>query len=176
MPGFAFPPGGRLGFASPPSQVLCSTKTALCPSRSTSLGARAPIPCLLRCVRGVPVGLVIRSKPPDRARACGRPVPQSGNVARRQVALPRSRVTPMVTCPALRPRGCPRHSPKRGWDCCLPATGNRRLSPRSCLEGYPAVHHYTHFGAPSRGLRPRSLQLRTPIPGRARGVHSRPAG
>lgn len=170
MPGVAFPPVGRLGFASPPSQVLCSTKTALCPSRSTSLGARAPIPCLLRCVRGVPVGLVIRSKPPDRARAFGRPVPQSGNVARRQVALPSSRGTLMDTCPALRPRWCPLHSPKRVWDCCLPATGNRRLFPPYVLEGYPAVHHYTLFGAPSRGLHPRSLQLRTPITGFAREV------
>jgi len=47
MPGLAFPPVGRLGLTSPPSPVLCSAKTALCPSRVASLVARGPIPCLL---------------------------------------------------------------------------------------------------------------------------------
>jgi hypothetical protein len=106
------------------------------------------------------------------ARAFGHPVPHSGNWARRQVALPSSRVTPVKTCPVLRPRWCPSHSPKRVWDCCLPVSGYRRLSPPYHPEGYPAVHHYTHFGTQSRGLPPRSLQLRTPIAGRARGVRS----
>jgi len=46
------------------------------------------------------------------------------------VALPSSRATPLDTCPALRPRWCPRHSPKRAQNCCLPARANRRLSPR----------------------------------------------
>ena len=57
-------------------------------------------------------------------------------------------------------------------DCCLPALANRRLSPLYHLEGYPPVHNYTHFGAPSRGLHPRSIQLRPPIAGCARGCHS----
>jgi hypothetical protein len=48
------------------------------------------------------------------------------------VALPRSRVTPLLTCPALRPRWCPAHSPWRTQDCGLPAHGNRRLSPPCC--------------------------------------------
>jgi hypothetical protein len=39
-------------------------------------------------------------------------------------------------------------------------------------EDYPVDHDFTYFGAPSRGLLPRSLQLRTPITGGARGVHS----
>jgi hypothetical protein len=47
------------------------------------------------------------------------------------VALPRSRVTPLMTCLALRSRWCPGHSPERTQDCCLPATANRRLSPPS---------------------------------------------
>ena len=50
------------------------------------------------------------------------------------MALPSSRVTPLHTCPALRPRWCPRLLPLRGWDCCLPATGNRRLSPHTALR------------------------------------------
>ena len=97
--------------------------------------------------------------------------PTPGMWSRRQGALPRSRVPPVAACPALRPRWCPRHSPYRVQDCCLPALANRRLLPRSRC-GYPAVHDYTYFGAPSRGLPPRSLQLRTPIAGLARGVHS----
>ena len=124
----------------------------LYPSRVASLVARFPIPCLLRSVRGIPLGLVVWSKPPDHARAFGHPVPHSGNWARRQVALPRSRVTPVKTCPALRPRWCPDHSPSRLQDCCLPAGKNRRLSPLYSLEGYPCVHNDILFGAPSRGL------------------------
>jgi len=37
--------------------------------------------------------------------------PTPGFVTRRQVALPSSRVTPMETCPALRPRWCPEPLP-----------------------------------------------------------------
>jgi hypothetical protein len=123
-----------------------------CPSQVASLVARSPIPCPLRCVRVVPDGLMIWSKSPDHTRAFGHPVPQSGSLTRRQVALPSSRATPMKTCPALRPRWCPDCSPLRLPDCCLPAGGNRRLSPPDNLEGYPCVHNDILFGAPSRGL------------------------
>ena len=101
----------------------------LCPSRVASLVARFPIPCLLQFVRGVPSGLMSGSKLPDHARAFDHPVPQSGNIARRQMALPSSRVTPVDTCPALRPRWGPIDSPIRLWDCCLPAQRDCRLSP-----------------------------------------------
>jgi hypothetical protein len=109
---------------------------------------------------------------PSHARALGPPVPHAGTVTRRPVALPRSRVTPMATCPALRPRWCPAPSPSRVQDCCRPAQATRRLSPRYDLEGYPPDHDSTHFGAPSRGLHPRSLPLRTAPDGEARGCHS----
>jgi hypothetical protein len=171
MPGVAFPPVGPVGLSSPPSSVLCSAKTATCPSRVASLVARSPIPCPLLCVRGVPDGLVIWSKSPDHARAFGHPVPHSGSLTRRQVALPSSRATPVNACPALRPRWCPAYSPSRTQDCCLPATGNRRRSSLYCLESYPVVHDYTLFGARSRGLHPHSIQLRTSIAGCARGCH-----
>ena len=171
MPGVAFPPVGPVGRGSPPSPVLCAAKTTPCPSRVASRVARFPIPRLLHGVRGVLIGLVAWVKPPGHARACGHPVPQSGSCARRQVVLPSSRATPVKTCPALRPRWCPAHLPYRTQDCCLPALANRRLLPRSRC-GYPAVHDYTYFGAPSRGLPPRSLQLRTPIAELARGVRS----
>src|SRR4029453_10405837 len=48
--------------------------------------------------------------------------------------------------------------------------------PSLLLEEYPVDHNSTYFGAPSRGLHPRSIQLRTPIAGCARGFHSLPAG
>ena len=169
MPGVAFPPVGPVGLRSPPSSVLCSLRLPSCPSRVASLVARFPIPGLLPSVRGVPEGLVPWWKPPRHARTFGHPVSPSGMVARRQVALPRSRATPMAACPALRPRWCPRHLPWRVQDCCLPATGNRRLSPHYTLEGYPSVHDYTHFGAPSRGLPSRYTRLRTAPYGEARG-------
>jgi len=50
------------------------------------------------------------------------------------MALPSSQATPMNACPALRPRWCPGCLPYRPQDCCLPATGNRRLSPQSLLR------------------------------------------
>ena len=46
---------------------------------------------------------------------------------RRREALPSSRITHLSTCPALRPRWCPAHSPWRGQDCCLPMSAYRRL-------------------------------------------------
>jgi len=101
-----------------------------CPARVASRVARVPRPCLFLRVRGVPLGLVVWSKRPDYARAWGHPVPHSGSMTRSHVALLRSRTTPMSACPALRPRWCPQYSPSRIPDCCLPATGNRRLSPR----------------------------------------------
>jgi hypothetical protein len=103
------------------------------------------------------------------AKVIGRPVPHSGYATRRQVALPRSRVPPLKTCPALRPRWCHAHAPYRAQDCCLPALANRRLSPRNLLEGYPCDHDSTHFGAPSRGLSSRDTRLRTAPCGEARG-------
>jgi hypothetical protein len=64
--------------------------------------------------------------------------PSPGMSSRRQMALPSSRVPPLKTCPALRPRWCPAHSPKRTQDCCLPATGNRRLPTTIPISG---LHH-----------------------------------
>src|SRR5262249_47444999 len=104
LPDVAFPPVGRLGFTSPHSTVLCDATTATSPSRGPSLVARSPIPCVLLAVCGLPAGLVAWSKRPTHARAFGHPVPHSGSVTRSQMALPSSRVPPVQTCPALRPR------------------------------------------------------------------------
>ena len=128
MPGVAFPPVGPVGYGSPPSSVLCSAKTATVPLSGRF--ARRSLPDTLPASVAFVVSLTgswSGWKPPDHARAFGHPVPLSGSLTRRQVALPSSRVTPMDACPALRPRWCPDCSPLRLQDCCLPATGNRRL-------------------------------------------------
>jgi hypothetical protein len=164
-------PGVLWACVPPLPRDYAPRRLPLCPSRATSLGARAPIPCLFLSVRGVPHGLGIWSTLPHHARAFGHPVPQAGRVTRRPMALPRSRATPAKACPALRPRWCPAYSPSRPQDCCLPATGNRRPSSLYCLENAPVVHDVTLFGARSRGLPPHSIQLRTSIAGCARGWH-----
>jgi hypothetical protein len=138
--------------------------------RGLRLLLAAPIPCLLRFVRPIRDRLMPWWKQPRHARAFGHPVPHSGYTTRREVALPSSRVTPMATCPALRPRWCPEPLPYRVQDCCLPALANRRLSSPYHGERYPYVHDYTHFGAQSRGLRPRYPRLRTAPYGEARGI------
>ena len=95
---------------------------------------------------------------PDVARVFGHPVPHSGSCARRQMALPSSRVPPVKTCPALRPRWCPERSP---------VTRPGLLPSSACKPS--AYHDYTHFGAPSRGLPSRYPRLRTAPYGEARG-------
>ena len=64
--------------------------------------------------------------------------PSPGMSSRRQMALPSSRVPPLKTCPALRPRWCPAHSPKRTQDCCLPVRAHRRLPTTIPISG---LHH-----------------------------------
>ena len=53
-------------------------------------------------------------------------------------------------------------------------SGDKKPSafPSAPHEGYPGVHDHKDFGTLSRGLYPRFFQLRTPITGCARGVHS----
>ena len=75
LPGFACPAGERLGFAAPPSAVLCSTKTAPCPSRNPSLGARTPIPCLLPWRSGYPPRARDRGAAPRSRPGLGSPAP-----------------------------------------------------------------------------------------------------
>src|SRR5712691_13381843 len=124
----AFPPVGRLGLTAPPSPVLCAATTATSPSQVASLVARFPIPCVLPSFVVSHTG----SWPGGSSRSRqglwspGPPLLRALS-SRRQGALPRSHVPPLETCPALRPRWCPAHSPQRTQDCCLPVTGNRRL-------------------------------------------------
>jgi hypothetical protein len=76
----------RLSLAS---RYLACPLSLWSPSRARDLGG-AP--------RTTPGSLVTRS-------------PTPGSIPRRQMALPRSRVPPLKTCPALRPRWCPAHLP-----------------------------------------------------------------
>ena len=135
MPGVAFPPVGPVGLSSPPSPVLCSAKTAFLPI-SGHFAWRSRSDTLLASVRSwyLPRARDLVEAPRPR-QGLWSPGPQSGSVTRRQAALPRSRATPMEACPALRPRWCPAHSPKRTQDCCLPATGNRRLPTTLPISG-----------------------------------------
>jgi hypothetical protein len=77
------------------------------------------------------------------------------------VALPRSRVTPLMACPALRPQWCPvcfalAHPgllPSGAWTpSAFPSIPQRDIR---------ADHDSTYFGALSRGLSPCSPSLRT---------------
>ena len=137
-------PGGRLpsrGSLGPPFPTFVGTMRRYdchLPSQGASLVARRPDTLPASLVRGLSAGFATWSKHPDHARAFGRPVPQSGSETRREVALPSSRVPPVKTCPALRPRWCPAHSPWRTQDCGLPVRANRRLPTTIPLSG---LHH-----------------------------------
>ena len=105
------PSRGSRGSRVPPFPGTMRREDDPCPSRGASLLARFPIPGRLPAVRGVPCGRMPWVQPPGHARACGPPVPPSGHGARRPVVLPRSRVAPGTTCPALSPRWSPAHAP-----------------------------------------------------------------
>jgi hypothetical protein len=105
------PVSERCTWRSPPRYLACFRVFVVSPAGSWP-GRKPPTP---------PGPFVTRS-------------PTPGMWSRRQVALPSSRVTPVAACHALRPRWCPRHSPYRVQDCCLPALANRRLSPRYLLR------------------------------------------
>lgn len=172
MPGFAFPAVGPLGLRSPRSRppspapsVLRSAKTAsaLLEWLRLSLATRysARLLCFVSRSRG---------SPSTRRLACGAralvpPVPLVFrlSLAKRQEALPSSRVTPVCACPALRPRWCPWCSPYRPRDYCLPPVAQRRLShPPSSWVFILAVHDFTYFGVQLRGLHSRYTRFRTP--------------
>jgi hypothetical protein len=102
-------------------------------------------------VRGVPVGLVARRKLPVTPGPLVTRSPTPGLSSRRPMALPSSRVPPVKPCPALRPRWCPAHSPKRTQDCCLPATEHRRLTTTLSISG---LHHAACLLATPGSVRP----------------------
>jgi hypothetical protein len=146
-----------------------------CPSQVASLVARFPIPCPPcafvvsltgswpgRGPQTTPGLLVTRSPMPGMcqgARGLSQvpalplwmpaPLSDPGGVLRTRLRAPRT-----VACRPLEAVGFP----------------------FGTAEGYPRVHDATHCGAQSRGLHLRSIPLRTPITGCARGCHYRSAG
>ena len=148
--------------------VLCSAKTANCPSRVASLVAGFPIPCLLpEFVSSVSGSLTDGSCLSTPGVLVSRFPYSSGALTRRQMALPSSRATPVDTCPAPGPRWSPDPLPSRGQDCGLPFITERRLY-SSLRYPYGPRSLFT-FEARSRGLHPRYTRLHTPPYGDARG-------
>ena len=172
MPGVAFPPVGPLGLGSPPSPVLCAAKTTSLPVSGRfacrSLPDTWPASVRSCCPRGARAVLEAFT-PRQDLWSPGVPIREYGKETGGSpkfpsfpfACMPRSQ-TPVVssalalTRPRLLPSGA-----------CKPSA-----FPSIPLERYPAVHDSTYFGAPSRGLHPRSIQLRTPIAGCAHGYHS----
>src|SRR5712691_308403 len=173
MPGVAFPPVGPVGLGSPPSSVLCSAQTATMPFSGRFARRSRPDtwPASVRswCPRGAR-GVVEASTPRQDLWSPGVPIRECGKEtggsptfpSYPSACMPRSE-TPVVSC-ALAV-----HALRTAAFRPLEPVG---FFPRYDLEGYPAVHDYPLFGARSRGLHPRFLQLRTPIAGGARGVCS----
>ena len=182
LPGFAFPPGGPWDSGAPPSRpgaagsrpaVPWSAQTATSLSRS-----RAGLPVLPRYLGAlvllcVPCSCTVRLRGASllarRESLPHWPALRSLVPTRTPWALPRSRVTPLHRMPRSQ-------TPVVSWTLALAHPGLRPAghgTPSACpslwLEAYPVDHHSPSFGAPSRGLQPRSIPLRTPIAGGARG-------
>ena len=185
LPGCAFPPVGPWDSGSPPSRPgtagsrpagLWSAQTAKSPSRG-----RAGLPCLPRyrvalVLLWVPCSCQARLRGESLLPApgvfpalAGTPPPASLQGHHGLSHVPASALC--VQAPLSAPGGLlhtrlgasrtaafrPRH-----------AVGFPSLS----LEASPVDHHSTYCGAPSRGRHPRSIPLRTPMAGCARGWHS----
>jgi len=82
------------------------------------------------------------------------------------LALSSSRALPLNTCPALRPRWCPQHSPSIASRTAafryMHTVGFRSLLTQI---SYPIDHDDPDFGAQSHSLYPLSVWLRTPLTG-----------
>ena len=132
MPGFAFPSVGPLGFGSPPSRSWPSLPMTLgtmlrydCPlsfSGRFAFGYRSPIPCpaSLSFVSRFRLAAWVGSLPASPRLLVSQYPLSSGFLGGRQLALSSSRFVLLNPCPGLRPRWCPKCSPFRIQDCCLP--------------------------------------------------------
>ena len=176
MPDLAFPPVGRLGLTSPPSSVLCSATTATCPFRCPTLSlAHRYLACSFRsCPRLLASSLTLRNLCANAwpTWSPGTPFPGcwQGNKWLSQVP----RLPFLNSCPALRPRWCPAHSPLT-YPGLLPSATMTTSAFPSILtvilcESISPVHDYTNFEAQSRGLHSRSPWLRTSVTGLTRRV------
>ena len=170
MPGVAFPPVGRLGLTSPPSSVLCSAKTARCPSWVASLPlASQYLGCSL-ALCSLTGSLAAGSSPPTPGLLVNRYPCSSGGANKETAGSPkfpnspcddmlRSPQTPVVSCPPCRDAVR------------TPAfhTFHSVGFPPCSVWGYLLDHDYTYFGAPFRSLSPCYPRLRTTPREAARG-------
>src|SRR2546422_9195464 len=137
-----------------------------CPSRGPSLVARSPIPCLLPSFVVSLTGSWSSGSPRPR-QGLWSPGPPLREYAQGDRWLSQVPELPLwLHAPLSDPGGVldTRHTASR-------TAAFRRLQTVGfpLVEGYPLVHDYTHFGAQSRGLRPRYTRLRTAPCGEARG-------
>jgi hypothetical protein len=173
------PSRGSLG----PRCPTCPTSPRRLPALGTMVRSDSPLPRSGRCAwRSLP-----DTAPASRRSWCPPGARGRGDAPRSRQGLwspgpPRRLWCPETggspTVPSSPGDDLPRSQPPVGscalalphQDCGLPAPAHRRRLPRYRC-GCPAVHASPYFGAPSRGLPPRSRQLRTPLAGLARGVH-----
>jgi hypothetical protein len=184
MPGFAFPPVGPWDSGSPPSRpeahrsqpaVLCSAKTANSPSRGRSVFPVLPrylVSRLFLCVPSLRKARVkgwrFLSTPGVFTSTVGTPQPDVTQGDHWLSQVPESPLC--MHAPLSDPGGVLRPRPTALRTAAfrpLHTVGFPSLRP----EDDPIDHDYTYFGAPSRSLHARSVQLRTPITGCARGLH-----
>ena len=87
---------------------------------------------------GVPLpgrGRLAAARP--RQGSCAPGTPRLPGISDQETTgSPKFSSDPLMTCPALGPPWCPKHSPERTQDYGLPARASRRLSPRCCCR-YP---------------------------------------
>ncbi len=170
LPDVAFPPVGRLGLTSPPSSVLCAATTATL-SLSGCFACRSQpryLAGFLRSWSPFPARRPVEAPGPRQGFwSPGPPVPALVQGDRWLSQVPEFPL--WLHAPLSDPGGVldTRHAASR-------TAAFRRLQTvgfplESLLRDILFVHDYTHFGAQSRGLRPRYTRLRTAPYGEARG-------
>jgi len=162
-----------LGLTSPPSSVLCSATTAICPSRWPSLVARPPIPCLSPSFVSFLQARWHSGTLAPTPGLLGLPVRHFRLAHKETNGSPKFPGYPLELMPCSR---TPVVNP-------ILALTHEALLPsvHSTTSAFPpntltVSHNETHFEALSHGLFSRSPWLRTPVTGFARKVRFCPVG
>jgi hypothetical protein len=170
LPGVAGPAVGPVGLGSPPGRSTFGVQTLgtrLHDDGHDSVSASCGCPSCAETLVCSSAALPARS--PDHPTRLGSEVFSPGSpirpFPRSVVALPRSPVTPLMACPALRPRWCP-----VGFALAHPGLRPSGAGKPSAFPAIPqrdllADHDDTSVGARSRGLSPCSPSLRTSMTG-----------
>jgi hypothetical protein len=169
IPGLAFPPVGRLGFPSPPSSVLRSATTAICPFRCPllSLVHRYLVCSLSSCPRFAFKLVGAQERLRQRLAYLVTRYTVSGGAVKETNGSPKFPGYPFKRMPRS-------STPVVSSALALAHSGllpSARLTasafPLNC-GGFLYVHDYTNFEAQSRGLCSRFPWLRTPVTGLTR--------